>query len=133
MKERTIRFIELLIRDGLAMGFEPGDDVGDILWCLDDISEHYHLLLSANWFSQEDDMTGWLKTLGERWGRNGVRILYIEDPRERILPIYAAPEEAAPAILEKAARAGIAMCGIEELADTEEEDEESNAIDWTLG
>lgn len=131
MKERTNRFIELLIRDGLAMGFEPGDDVGDIVWCMDDIAEHYHLLISANWFSEEDDMTGWLRTLGEHWGRNGVRILYIEDPRGRIHPIYAAPEEAAPAILKKAAETGIAMYGVEELSETEEEDNE--AIDWSLG
>ncbi len=132
-KERTTRFIEFLIQDGLAMGFEPGDDIGDIIWCLDDIAEHYHLLLSANWFSESDGMEGWLRTLGERWGRNGVRILYIEDPRGRIMPIYAAREEDAPAFLAKAAQAGIAMCGIEDLDEAEEEDDESTDIDWSLG
>ena len=38
MKERTVRFIELLIQDGSAMGFDEGDDIGDIVWCMDDIS-----------------------------------------------------------------------------------------------
>ena len=58
VKERTSKFIELLIRDGSAMGFEPDDDIGDIVWCLDDIADHYHLLLSSSWFSESDGMIG---------------------------------------------------------------------------
>lgn len=130
LKEQTSRFIELLIRDGLAMGFEPGDDIGDIVWCLDDIAEHYHLLLSDSWFPEGGEITGWLKILGERWGRNGVRLLYIEDPKGKVFPVYAAAEDKVPAILDQAAKAGIAICGIEEL---EEEEEDDEAIDWSLG
>ena len=117
MKERTIRFIDLLIQDGSAMGFDEDDDVGDILWCMDDIAEYYHLMISEHWFSQEDDMSGWLATLGERWARNGVALLCIEDPKGKMYPVYAAASEDVPQILEQASRAGIAIYDVRELRD----------------
>lgn len=131
-KELTLHVIELMTQDGSAMGFEPGDDIGDIVECLDDIAEHFHLLLSGSWFSEEDGLTGWLKALGERWGRNGVRVLYIEDPKEKVLPIYVVEEGKVSAILAQAQKAEIPICGVEELDDDADE-EEDEAIDWTLG
>ena len=131
MKEMRIRFIEFLIRDGSAMGFDANDDVGDILWCMDDIAEHFHLLLSDSWFSGEKDIAGCLRKLGERWGRNGVNLLWIEDPKRRMSPVYAAEKEAVPAILAQAAKADIPMHDVSEL--TDEDDDEEDEIDWTLG
>ena len=118
MKERTVRFIELLIQDGSAMGFDEGDDIGDIVWCMDDISERFHLMISDTWFEERDGLAGWLRTLGERWGRNGVELLCIEDPRGRMYPVYAAEASDVPGILQQAGRAGITIFPVRELGES---------------
>ena len=132
MKELRIHFIEFLIQDGSAMGFDANDDVGDILWCMDDIAEHFHLLISDSWFSGEADIAGCLRKLGDRWGRNGVKLLWIEDPKRRMYPVYAVEAEAVPAILAQAAKADIPMHDVSELTDEDDEDEEDEIV-WTLG
>ena len=131
MKEMRIRFIEFLIQDGSAMGFDANDDVGDIVYCMDDIAEHFHLLISDSWLAGAADIAGCLRKLGERWGRNGVNLLWIEDPKHRMFPVYAVEAEAVPAILAQAAKADIPMREVSEMPD-EDEDEEDE-IDWTLG
>ena len=131
MKEMRIRFIEFLIQDGSAMGFDANDDVGDIVYCMDDIAEHFHLLISDSWLAGAADIAGCLRKLGERWGRNGVNLLWIEDPKHRMFPVYAVEAEVVPAILAQAAKADIPMRDVSEMPD-EDEDEEDE-IDWTLG
>ncbi len=122
-KEKRIKLIDLLLQDGSAMGFDDNDDVGDIVWCLDDISEYYHLMISESWFSDEDGLLGWFRTLSERWGRNGVAVLCIEDPKGRMYPIYAVEYTAVPAILEQAKKADIPICRVEDLKESDEKEE----------
>ena len=129
-KELSSHFIEFLIQDGSAMGFDLNDDIGDIVACMDDIAEHFHLLISDSWFSEEDGLIGSLKKLGERWGRNGVRLLWLPDPKGRVYPVYAVYEEEVPAILDQALRAGILVCDVAEM--TDEEEDEDAALDWSM-
>ena len=95
-----------------------GDDIGDIVWCMDDISERFHLMISDTWFEERDGLAGWLRTLGERWGRNGVELLCIEDPRGRMYPVYAAEASDVPGILQQAGRAGITIFPVRELGES---------------
>lgn len=131
MKELNSHFIEFLIQDGSAMGFDLNDDIGDIVSCMDDIAEHFHLLISDSWFSEEDGLIGSLRKLGDRWGRNGVRLLWLEDPKGRMYPVYAVTEEEVPAILEQAGRAGIPVCDVSEMTDEEDEDD-GGGLDWSM-
>ena len=131
MKELNSHFIEFLIQDGSAMGFDLNDDIGDIVSCMDDIAEHFHLLISYSWFSEEDGLVGSLKKLGERWGRNGVKLLWLEDPKGSTYPVYAVSEEEVPAILEQARIAGIPVCDVSEMTDDDEE-EDDGGLDWSM-
>ena len=112
MKELNSHFIEFLIQDGSAMGFDLNDDIGDIVSCMDDIAEHFHLLISYR-------------------GRNGVKLLWLEDPKGRTYPVYAVSEEEVPAILEQARIAGIPVCDVSEMTDDDEE-EDDGGLDWSM-
>lgn len=126
-KEMICKITELLIQDGAAIGFEETDDVGDLVWCLEDIAEFRHLLISDSWFRQEAGLIEWLQVLHQHWSDSGFSVLTIPDPKERILPIFTCPNEDVEKVLEKAGRAGIEMYRIEELAD---EGEETAEADW---
>lgn len=126
-KEAICKITEFLIQDGAAMGFEQSDDVGDLVWCLEDIAEYRHLLISSNWFEQEAGLIGWLQTLHQHWSGSGISVLTIPDPKEKIVPIFTCPNEEVGTVLEKARKAGIEVYPVAELDNGEEEDE---GLDW---
>lgn len=126
-KEMICKITELLIQDGAAIGFEETDDVGDLVWCLEDIAAFRHLLISDSWFKQEAGLIDWLQVLHQHWSGSGYSVLTIPDPKEKILPIFTCANEDVEKVLEKAARAGIEVYRIEELAD---DGQESSETDW---
>lgn len=126
-KEMICKITDLLIQDGTAIGFEETDDIGDLVWCLEDIAEFRHLLISDSWFKQGAGLINWLQILHQHWSNSGFSVLTIPDPKERILPIFTCPNEEVEDVLKKAEQAGIEMYRIEELADGEQE---GDAADW---
>lgn len=129
-KEAVCKITELLIQDGAAMGFEQSDDVGDLVWCLEDLADYRHLLISSSWFEQEAGLIGWLQTLHQHWSGSGYSVLTIPDPKEKIVPIFTVPNEEVENVLKKARRAGIEVYPVADL-DSGEEDE--GGLDWSAG
>lgn len=127
-KEAICKVTELLIEDGAAIGFEQSDDVGDLVWCLEDIAEYRHLLISSSWFEQEAGLNGWLQTLHQHWSGSGFSVLTIPDPKEKIVPIFTVPNEEVEKVLEKARRAGIEVYSVADLDDGQEDE---GGLDWS--